>query len=78
MDQVQGNRNIGDTRGEEAKGKTVRLTIEIPENIREEFRDAVERNGKCMKDVLRLYMQKYIWKQSELQRNRQKRRHNIG
>lgn len=58
--------------------KTVRLCIEIPENIRDDFRDAVERNGKSMKDVLRLYMQKYIWKQSELQRNRQKQRQNIG
>ncbi|WP_042463007.1 hypothetical protein [Neobacillus dielmonensis] len=64
----------------EKKGdlKTVRLSIEIPEHIRDEFRDAVEKNGKCMKDVLRQYMQKYIWKQSELQRNRQKRRQNIG
>ncbi|MED3563423.1 hypothetical protein [Bacillus xiapuensis] len=57
--------------------KTVRLSIEVPENIRDDFRDAVERNGKCMKDVLRLYMQKYIWKQSELQRNRQKHRQSI-
>ncbi|MFD0828875.1 hypothetical protein ACT8ZR_25165 [Neobacillus sp. M.A.Huq-85] len=57
--------------------KTVRLSIEVPECIRDEFRDAVEKNGKCMKDVLRLYMQKYIWKQSELQRNREKRRQSI-
>ena len=57
--------------------KTVRLCIEVPECIRDEFRDAVEKNGKCMKDVLRLYMQKYIWKQSELQRNREKRRQSI-
>lgn len=54
-----------------------RLTIEVPENIRDEFRKAVERNGKTMKEVLTLYMQKYIWKQGELQRNRQKRREEI-
>ena len=58
--------------------ETVEVVIEIPENIRDNFQEAVERNGKSMKDVLKLYMQKYIWKQSELQRNRQKRRQNIG
>jgi metal-responsive CopG/Arc/MetJ family transcriptional regulator len=58
--------------------KIVRVSIEIPEQIRDDFRDAVERNGKLMNDVLRLYMQKYTWKQSELQRNRQKRRQSIG
>jgi hypothetical protein len=31
-----------------------------------------------MNDVLKLYMQKYIWKQGELQRNRQKRREELG
>lgn len=59
------------------QGKTVRLSIGIQESIRDDFRDAVERNGKTMKDVLTLYMKKYIWKQGELQRNRQKRRHSI-
>jgi metal-responsive CopG/Arc/MetJ family transcriptional regulator len=58
--------------------KIVRVSIEIPEQLRDDFRDAVERNGKSMKDVLKLYMQKYTWKQSELQRNRQKRRQSIG
>lgn len=60
------------------QGKTVRLSIGISETIRNDFRDAVEKNGKTMKEVLTLYMQKYIWKQGELQRNRQQRRHNIG
>ncbi|WP_251551897.1 hypothetical protein [Neobacillus muris] len=78
MNQIGRNNNIRESKGNEAIPKMVRLTIEIPENIRDDFRDAVERNGKCMKEVLRLYMQKYIWKQSELQRNRQKRRQDIG
>ncbi|PLS07086.1 hypothetical protein [Neobacillus cucumis] len=65
-------------KGVEGKPETVRLIIEIPVCIRDEFKNAVERNGKTMKDVLKLYMQKYIWKQSELQRNRQKRRQSIG
>nr|WP_263324694.1 hypothetical protein [Neobacillus sp. Marseille-Q6967] len=67
------------TRGNKSlQVKTVRVSIEIPENIRDNFRDAVERNGKTMKDVLTLYMQKYIWKQGELQKNRQKRRMELG
>jgi hypothetical protein len=65
-------------RGNQLTAKTVQLVIEIPEDIVDHFQDAVERNGKSAKDVLKLYMQKYIWKQSELQRNRQKRRQNIG
>jgi hypothetical protein len=58
--------------------QSTRLSIDVPECIRDDFRDAVERNGKTMKDVLTLYMKKYIWKQGELQRNRQKRRQDIG
>jgi metal-responsive CopG/Arc/MetJ family transcriptional regulator len=78
MNQVQTSEHIKERKGIEENPKTVRLNIEIPENIRDEFQDAVERNGKSMKDVIKLYMQKYIWKQSELQRNRQKRRQTIG
>ena len=77
MQQINKSENINERKRNEVHTKTVRLSIEVPENIRENFRDAVERNGKCMKDVLKIYMQKYIWKQSELQRNRQKRRQNI-
>ncbi|MEH7417949.1 hypothetical protein V7266_21990 [Neobacillus drentensis] len=77
MQQVHNSEKLNERKGDEGNTKTVRLSIEIPENIRENFRDAVEKNGKCMKDVLKIYMQKYIWKQSELQRNRQKRRQNI-
>ena len=58
--------------------KNIEVIIEIPEKIIDEFRGAVERNGKSINDVLRLYMQKYIWKQTELQRNRQMRRQGIG
>ena len=58
--------------------KTIEVIIEIPEKIIDDFRGAVERNGKSMNDILRLYMQKYIWKQTELQRNRQMRRQSIG
>lgn len=58
--------------------KTIEVIIEIPEKIIDDFRGAVERNGKSMNDVLRLYMQKYIWKQTELQRNRQMHRQSIG
>lgn len=68
------------TRGKKTdclKVKTVRLTVDVPQNIRDSFREAVERNGKTMKDVLKLYMQKYIWKQGELQKNRQRRREGI-
>ncbi|MCH6264608.1 hypothetical protein [Neobacillus citreus] len=63
---------------QEHRNKNVEVNFEIPENIIQSFRDAVEKNGKSMNDVLRLYMQKYIWKQSELQRNRQIRRQSIG
>ena len=56
----------------------VQLSINIPENIRDDFRNVVERNGKTIEEVLKLYIQKYIWKQGELQRNRQKRRESIG
>ncbi|WP_423797967.1 hypothetical protein [Neobacillus sp. SAB-20_R2A] len=63
---------------QEHRNKNVEVNFEIPENIIQSFRDAVEKNGKSMNDVLRLYMQKYIWKQSELQRNRQMRRQSIG
>ncbi|MED4227911.1 hypothetical protein [Neobacillus cucumis] len=74
------NKNTQD-RGNKANQinkETVQLVIEIPEKVRDNFRDAVEKNGKSMTEVLKTYMQKYIWKQSELQRNRQKRRENIG
>lgn len=57
---------------------TTGLSIEVPENIKEGFRKAVEKNGKNIEEVLTLYMKKYIWKQGELQRNRQKRREGIG
>ncbi|MEH7121393.1 hypothetical protein V7128_28935 [Neobacillus vireti] len=77
MEQINRSETINERKRNEVNTKTVRLSIEVPENIRENFRDAVEKNGKCMKDVLKIYMQKYIWKQSELQRNRQKRRQNI-
>ena len=49
--------------------ETVQLVIDVPQEVKDTFQDAVERNGKSMADVLKLYMQKYIWKQSELQRN---------
>jgi hypothetical protein len=71
-------RNTGEKKGKELKVATVQLSIEIPRHIRDEFRDSVEKNGKTMNDVLKLYMQKYIWKQGELQRNRQKRREQLG
>jgi hypothetical protein len=60
------------------RGKSVLLTIEVPENIRNKFQEAVEKNDKTVNDVLKLYMQKYIWKQGELQKNRQRRRREIG
>ena len=60
------------------KGETVPFTIEVPENVRDKFREAVENNGKAVEEVLKLYMQKYTWKQGELQKNRQKRRMEIG
>ncbi|MBS4215260.1 MULTISPECIES: hypothetical protein [Neobacillus] len=63
---------------QELRNKNVEVNFEIPEKILQGFLDAVEKNGKSMNDVLRVYMQKYIWKQSELQRNRQMRRQNIG
>lgn len=53
--------------------KTIRLSIEIEEYIRDEFREAVENNGKTMKDVLSNYMKHYVRKQKELELNRQKR-----
>jgi len=65
-------------KGNQINKETIQLVIEIPEKVIDNFRDAVEKNGKSMTDVLKKYMQKYIWKQSELQRNRQKRRENIG
>ena len=68
----------GKEREKELQTKTVPLTINVSENIKDDFRSVVERNGKTIEDVLKLYMQKYIWKQGELQRNRQKKRESIG
>jgi len=62
----------------ELQTKTVQLTINVSENIKDDFRSVVLRNGKTIAEVLKLYMQKYIWKQGELQRNRQKKRESIG
>lgn len=39
-----------------------RLSIEIPVTIKEDFKEAVEKNGKTMKDVLEAYMQRYTLK----------------
>lgn len=63
---------------QEQRNKTVDVNIKIPEKVINDFLNALERNGKSMNDVLRLYMQKYIWKQSELQRNRYLHRQSIG
>ena len=70
--------NTGKNRGKGLKIETVQLSIDVPRHIRDDFRDSVEKNGKTMNDVLKLYIQKYIWKQGELQRNRQKRREELG
>ena len=70
--------NTGKNRGKGLKIETVQLRIDVPRHIRDDFRDSVEKNGKTMNDVLKLYIQKYIWKQGELQRNRQKRREELG
>ena len=58
--------------------ETVQLSIDVPQHIRDKFLEAVEISGKSINDVLKLYMQKYTWKQGELQRNRQKRRQELG
>jgi hypothetical protein len=39
-----------------------RLSIEIPVVTKEGFKEAVEKNGKTMKDVLEAYMQRYTLK----------------
>ncbi|WP_142310414.1 hypothetical protein [Bacillus wiedmannii] len=39
-----------------------RLSIEIPVATKEGFKEAVEKNGKTMKDVLEAYMQRYTLK----------------
>ncbi|MEH6907819.1 hypothetical protein [Neobacillus drentensis] len=70
--------NTGKNRGKGLKIETVQLSIDVPRHIRDVFQDSVEKNGKTMNDVLKLYIQKYIWKQGELQRNRQKRREELG
>ena len=70
--------NSGKNRGKGLKIETVQLSIDVPRHIRDVFQDSVEKNGKTMNDVLKLYIQKYIWKQGELQRNRQKRREELG
>jgi hypothetical protein len=71
-------RSTEEKRGKKLQVATVQLSIDVPGHIRDDFRDSVEKNGKTMDDVLKLYMQKYIWKQGELQRNRQKRREQLG
>jgi hypothetical protein len=71
-------RSTEEKRGKKLQVATVQLSIDVPDHIRDDFRDSVEKNGKTMNDVLKLYMQKYIWKQGELQRNRQKRREELG
>lgn len=53
--------------------KKVRLSFEVPEYVRDEFKKAVEKNGKTMTHVLTEYMKRYVRKQRELERNRQKR-----
>lgn len=70
--------NGGISMNQEQRNKTVDVNIKIPEKVINDFLYALERNGKSMNDVLRLYMQKYIWKQGELQRNRYLRRQSIG
>lgn len=70
--------NTEDKRGNNFRVETVQLSIDVPRHIRDGFRDSVEKNGKTMNDVLKLYIQKYIWKQGELQKNRQKRREELG
>ena len=70
-------------RKEELKEKksqveTVQLRIDVPQHIRDNFLEALEKSGKTINDVLKLYMQKYAWKQGELQRNRQRRRQDLG
>jgi hypothetical protein len=71
-------KSTGEIRRKKVQEGTVQLSIDVPDHIRDDFRDLVEKNGKTMNDVLKLYMQKYIWKQGELQRNRQKRREELG
>ncbi|PGZ12470.1 hypothetical protein [Bacillus cereus] len=39
-----------------------RLSIEVPSAVKENFKEAVEKNGKTMKDVLESYMQRYTMK----------------
>ncbi|SDZ45535.1 hypothetical protein [Bacillus sp. 166amftsu] len=39
-----------------------RLSIEVPSAVKENFKEAVEKNGKTMKDVLESYMQRYTLK----------------
>ncbi|PEK36186.1 MULTISPECIES: hypothetical protein [Bacillus cereus group] len=39
-----------------------RLSIEIPVTTKEDFKEAVEKSGKTMKDVLEAYMQRYSLK----------------
>jgi hypothetical protein len=73
---LQGNKEK--KRGKPFMAETVQLSIEVPRHLKDGFRDSVEKNGKTMNDVLKLYIQKYIWKQGELQRNRQKRREELG
>ncbi|MEH7073410.1 hypothetical protein [Neobacillus drentensis] len=59
------------------RAETVQLSIDVPQHIRDNFLEALEKSGKTINDVLKLYMQKYAWKQGELQRNRQKRRQDL-
>ncbi|WP_275395066.1 hypothetical protein [Clostridioides difficile] len=39
-----------------------RLSIEIPVATKENFKEAVEKNGKTMKEVLEAFMQRYTMK----------------
>lgn len=47
--------------------KKIRLSIEIREDLRDRFREAVEENNDTMKDVLTDFMEYYI-KETEKQR----------
>ena len=65
-------------REKKLQDETVQLSIDVPQHIRDNFLHALEKSGKTINDVLKVYMQKYTWKQGELQRNRQKRRQDLG
>lgn len=77
MPKLKKPRLVKDEKTGKIKVKKVRLSLEIPEYIRDDFKEVVEKKGKTMTYVLTEYMKRYVRKQRELERNRQRKKQKV-